>query len=73
MTPTQLQKLLDSADMTQMGAARELDISPRQMRRYIAGEHEIPRVVIFALRWIIANKADPGLAFGEPKRSKRAA
>lgn len=62
MTGNQLQKLLDSAELTQHGAALEIGISPRQMRRYIAGENEVPRVVVFALRWLIATKSDPKLA-----------
>jgi hypothetical protein len=38
--------------MTQSGAARELDIDPRSMRRYIANDAPIPRTVEYALRWI---------------------
>lgn len=53
MTGGQLQKLLDSAGLSQRGAARELQISERQMRRYIAGDAEVPRVVEYALRWLI--------------------
>lgn len=67
MTGNQLQKMLDGAQLSQVGAAEEIGISPRQMRRYIAGEHEIPRVVIFAMRWILAIKADPKLAQEAPK------
>ena len=72
MTPTQLQKLLHDAELTQHGAAAEIGISPRQMRRYIAGDYEIPRLVIFALRWIVAVKANPKLAY-DPKPAKRVA
>lgn len=73
MTPNQLQKLLDSAGLTQMGAAKELGVSPRHMRRYIAGEYDVPRMLIYALRWMILLKNDPKVAFGESKTSKRVA
>ena len=53
MTGGQLQKLLDSAGLSQRGAARELQISERQMRRYVAGVAEVPRVIEYALRWLI--------------------
>lgn len=71
MTGNQLQKMLDAAQLSQVGAAAEIGISPRQMRRYIAGEHDIPRVVIFALRWILAVKSDPKLAYDPKPVAKR--
>ena len=52
MTARQLQKLLDTAGLSQRGAARAIDISERQMRRYCAGAAEVPRAVEYALRWI---------------------
>jgi transcriptional regulator with XRE-family HTH domain len=54
MTGGQLQKLLDSAGLSQRGAAKEIGISERQMRRYISGEAKvIPKIVEYALRWLI--------------------
>lgn len=53
MTGGQLQKLLDSAGLSQRGAAKLIGIGERQMRRYIAGEAVVPRVVEYALRWAI--------------------
>jgi predicted DNA-binding protein (UPF0251 family) len=53
MTGGQLQRLLDSAGLSQRGAARELQVSERQMRRYVAGDAEVPRVIEYALRWLI--------------------
>lgn len=53
MTGGQLQKLLDSAGLSQRGAAKEIGISERQMRRYIAGDAEVPKVVEYAIRWLI--------------------
>lgn len=57
MTGGQLQKLLDSAGLSQRGAAKELGISERQMRRYVAGDAEVPTVVEYALRWLIHLRA----------------
>jgi len=49
MTAKQLQKLLDSCGFSQRGAAKSMGISERQMRRYCAGDAEIPKVVELAL------------------------
>lgn len=54
MTGNQLQKLLDSSGLSQRGAARLIEISERQMRRYVAGDAKVPRVVEYALRWVVA-------------------
>lgn len=53
MTGGQLQKLLDSAGLSQRGAAKEIGISERTMRRYIVSKSSIPKCVEFALRWLI--------------------
>lgn len=54
MTGPQLQKLLDSAGLSQRGAARELEINERTMRKYISGEAKvIPKTVQYAVRWLI--------------------
>lgn len=49
MTANQLKKLLDSCGFSQRGAARDLGISERQMRRYCAGDAPVPKVVELAL------------------------
>lgn len=54
MTGGQLQKLLDSAGLSQRGAAKEIGINERTMRKYISGEAKvIPKTVEYALRWLI--------------------
>lgn len=50
MTGHQLQKLLDRAGLSQRGAAKALGINERTMRKYVAGDSEIPRVVEIAVR-----------------------
>jgi hypothetical protein len=50
MSPTQLQRLLDSAELSQAEAARQLGLDPRSMRRYIAGEVEIPLSIEIAIK-----------------------
>ena len=49
MTPDQLRDLLTRAGLSQRGAARELGIDERTMRRYVAGDLPVPRVVELAL------------------------
>jgi plasmid maintenance system antidote protein VapI len=53
MTGGQLQKLLDSAGLSQRGAAKAIEINERTMRKYVAGEAAIPRTVEYALRWVV--------------------
>jgi plasmid maintenance system antidote protein VapI len=45
----ELQDLLDSAGLSQRGAARELQIAERTMRYYVSGESDVPRSVMLAL------------------------
>ena len=50
MTGPQLQRLLDRAGLSQRGAAKALGLNERTMRKYVAGDAEIPRVVELAIR-----------------------
>lgn len=43
-----LRNVLHELGMSQRGAARRLEISERQMRRYCAG-HDVPKYVLLAL------------------------
>lgn len=52
MTAIQLRRLLDRAGLSQRGAARKLEIDERTMRRYVAGDQPVPKVVEFAVMWI---------------------
>lgn len=52
MTGSQLQKLLDSAGLSQRGAAKLIGISERQMRRYVAGDAKVPKFIEYAVRWV---------------------
>jgi hypothetical protein len=53
MTSSQLRRLLASNELPQSVAARLLDIDPRTMRRYIAGDLPVPKVVELALEWVV--------------------
>jgi hypothetical protein len=53
-TPKQLRALLEKARLSQQGAAKVLDIDPRTMRRYIAGELPVPRAIYLAILGIAA-------------------
>lgn len=68
MTGGQLRKLLDSAGLSQRGAARELQISERQMRRYVAGDAEVPKVIEYALRWLIHKRSTADVSSSGPQR-----
>ena len=49
MTGGQLRKLLERAGLSQRGAAKALEINERTMRKYVAGDAPIPRVVELAV------------------------
>ena len=76
MTSKQLRHLLDRTGQTQVGMSRILGISDRNMRRYVAGELPVPRVVEIAIRCLAEHSrlrhvhmADSKLATdGEVKR-----
>jgi Bacterial regulatory protein, Fis family len=56
VTPKQLRAFLKRHQLTQSGAARELGIDPRTMRRYVADGAEVPRLVELALIGLVARK-----------------
>jgi len=60
MHPLQFGKLLAKAGLTQVEAARLIDVTDRQMRRYVSGETKVPRVVIYALLHVIAQREKEG-------------
>ena len=53
MTPRELRGLTEGADLGQAGAARPIEITDRSMRRYVAGDVEIPLSIEYALRYVI--------------------
>jgi transcriptional regulator with XRE-family HTH domain len=54
MTPAQLRQLLKKSGLSQVEAARLIDVTDRTMRRYLSGEIKpIPRVVELALLYAI--------------------
>jgi hypothetical protein len=58
MTAAQLQRLLDKMGETQVGMAKRIGISDRNMRRYVAGELPIPLVVEIAVRCMAEHVGD---------------
>jgi predicted DNA-binding protein (UPF0251 family) len=48
MTGRQLQKLVDSCDLSQRGAARALEIHERTMRRHVVSDR-VPKLVELAM------------------------
>lgn len=52
MTGKQLWRALQNAGLSQRGAAKLLEINERTMRRYVAGDQPVPRVVEYAVYWL---------------------
>jgi hypothetical protein len=51
---------LDDAGLSQRGAAREIGIGERTMRRYVAGDLPVPRAIEYALRWLASQQGSKG-------------
>jgi plasmid maintenance system antidote protein VapI len=49
MTGKQLQRMIDKTGRSQSGLAREIGITDRQMRRYIAGDRPVPTFIALAV------------------------
>jgi plasmid maintenance system antidote protein VapI len=60
MTGGQLQRLLDRAGLSQRGAAKALGINERTMRKYVAGDAEIPRAIEIAIRCLAEHSGNQG-------------
>lgn len=60
MTPSQLQRLLDKAGLSQRWAAKAIGIGERHMRRLIAGEAKVSLTIELALRYVIEHSPQPG-------------
>lgn len=48
----QVRALIERAGLSQVGAARQLEIGDRTVRRYCAGE-DVPKVIILALERLV--------------------
>jgi DNA-binding transcriptional regulator YiaG len=55
MTPNEYRQAIAALNLTQVGAATLLGVSPRTSRRWALGESEIPESVALALRLLIEN------------------
>jgi len=56
MSPTELRAQLEKGGLSQRGAARELGLDERTMRKYCAGALPVPLVVQLALKWIVEHR-----------------
>lgn len=52
-TKHQLVQVMIKQEWTHAGLATLLDITPRQIRRYVAGDAPIPRTVELSVNWLI--------------------
>ena len=56
MKAAQFRALLAKAGLRQTEAASLIDVTERQMRRYVSGETPVPRVVVYAVLHVIAQQ-----------------
>lgn len=52
MKAKDLRKTLEGLEISQRAAAKYIGINERTMRRYIAGDLEIPRAIELAVKWL---------------------
>lgn len=51
-TPDELRTLIARTGLSQRRAAESIDVSERMMRYYASGQEKIPRVVLYAMRYL---------------------
>ena len=61
MTAAQLVALLQDIEVSQRGAARQIGINERTMRKYVSGDALIPRTVALALERLKINREHEAL------------
>jgi hypothetical protein len=49
MTSKQFRELIAKAGLNQLQAAEVLEISPRTMRRYVAGKGPVPKMAVWTI------------------------
>jgi DNA-binding transcriptional regulator YdaS (Cro superfamily) len=62
MTPQIFRKKLRQLKLSQAGASRLLDISPRQLKRWIAGDAEIPTQTAMLITLMSSGNWSPNAA-----------
>ena len=48
----ELRDLIAAAGLSQVGAARVLEVSERHMRNQVSGRHDVERRLLLAMRWL---------------------
>jgi transcriptional regulator with XRE-family HTH domain len=59
MKPSEFRELLDGAGLSQSEVARQLEISDRTVRRYLAGRAPVPTLVVRAVMHLITERQKP--------------
>ncbi|MGA2711068.1 MAG: helix-turn-helix domain-containing protein [Steroidobacteraceae bacterium] len=59
MKPSEFRELLDGAGLSQSEVARQLEISDRTVRRYLAGRAPVPTLVVRAVMHLITERQRP--------------
>lgn len=60
MKPAELERIRGALELSQERLGALFGIAPRTMRRYVAGESEIPLSLAYCLRLMIERKIAPG-------------
>jgi predicted transcriptional regulator len=59
MKPSELRELLDGAGLSQSEVARQLEISDRTVRRYLASRAPVPALIVRAVMHLINELQTP--------------
>ncbi len=60
MTATEYRDALARLDLSVVGAGRLFGVNPRTSQRWAAGDQDVPRAVVIALRLMIRFRVKPG-------------
>ena len=59
MKPSEFRELIDEAGLSQSEVARQLEISDRTVRRYLAARAPVPTLVVRAVMHLITERQTP--------------
>jgi hypothetical protein len=59
VSPARYRRLIAHFGLSQVGSARFLGYDPRTVRRWVAGELEVPKAVAMLLELMVGAKAGP--------------
>jgi len=70
MKPMEFRELLERSGLSQSEAARQIGVSDRTIRRYLAARAAVPTIVVKAVMHVIEERARISRSSNEPPRHR---